>query len=62
MIYTELTKKGKIVFTKVQGLAKIADIKQITNDGVIENMFGVNAIAIDKDQNELLLTNYLLED
>lgn len=59
---TQLSRNGKIVFVKIQGLAKIVDIKQITNDGVIENMSGINAIAIDNEQNELLLTNYLLED
>lgn len=62
LVNKELAKNGKIAFVKVQGLAKIVDIKQITNEGLVENTTGVNAIAIDNEQNELILTNYLLKD
>lgn len=57
----ELVKKGKYAFVKIEGLAKIVDIKQITNKNVIDNPNGVNVIAIDYEGNELLLTDYLIK-
>jgi len=57
---SELMTNGKYSFNKIEGLAKIIDVKPITNDGLVENATGINAIAIDEESNELLLTNYLL--
>ena len=57
----ELAINSKYAFEKIQGLAKIIDIKQITNDGLTENNNGINAIAIDEDSNELIITDYLLK-
>ena len=48
-------------FDKIEGVGKIIDVKQITNDELTENTNGINAIAIDEESNELLLTNYLLK-
>lgn len=56
----ELVSKGNFTFVKIEGLAKIIDVKQITNDELTENKTGINAIAIDRESNELLLTDYLL--
>ena len=56
----ELLKNGKQEFDKIEGIAKIVDIKQITNEGLVENTKGVNVVAIDEESNELLLTNYLI--
>ena len=56
---SELITNGKYVFNKIEGLAKIIDVRQITNDGILENVSGINAIAIDEESNELLLTDYL---
>lgn len=53
---------GKYTFAKIEGLAKIIDVKQITNDELTENNTGINVIAIDGESNELLLTNYLLTE
>lgn len=60
--HQELTSNGKYIFTKIEGLAKIIDIRQITNESLTENTNGINAIAIDEESNELLLTNYLMGD
>ena len=49
-------------FAKIEGLAKIIDVKQIANDELTENNTGINVIAIDGESNELLLTNYLLTE
>lgn len=57
----ELLTKGKYSFVKVEGIAKVIDIRQITNDGLTENTTGINVIAIDEESNEILLTNYLLK-
>lgn len=57
----EILTNGKYVFEKIQGLAKIIDIRQITNDGLTVNNNGINVIAIDEESNELLLTDYLLK-
>ena len=46
-------------FIKIEGIAKIVDIKNITNDKLVENTDSVNAIAIDYEGNELLITDYL---
>ncbi len=53
---------GNFAFAKIEGLAKIIDVRQITNDELTENNTGINAIAIDGESNELLLTNYLLTE
>lgn len=58
----ELATKGKYAFVKIEGLAKIIDVRQITNDGLTENSNGINAIAIDEESNELLLTDYLIKN
>ena len=57
----QLAKTGKYEFIKIDGLSKIVDVRQITNDDLTENTLGMNAIAIDEESNELLLTNYLLK-
>lgn len=57
-----LVSNGKYAFTKIEGLAKIIDVRQITNDNLTENTNGINAIAIDEESNELLLTNYIIGD
>lgn len=57
----EISTNSKYAFEKIQGLAKIIDIRQITNDGLTENNNGINVIAIDEESNELLLTDYLLK-
>ena len=57
----ELLENGKITLEKVEGLAKIIDVRQITNDELNENTEGINVIAIDENSNELLLTEYLLK-
>lgn len=55
----ELLTNSKYVFTKVDGLAKIIDVKQII---IEENTEGINAIAIDESSNELLLSEYILNN
>ena len=57
----KLVDNGKYEFEKIEGLSNIIDVQQITNDGLMENVMGSNVIAIDNRNNELLLTNYLLE-
>ena len=56
-----IVQSGKYVIEKIEGIAKIVDIKQITNTDLVENENGVNVIAIDYEGNELLLTSYLIE-
>lgn len=53
---------GNHKFSKIEGLAKIVDVVQITNEELAQNTNGINAIAIDSQNNELLLTNYLLTE
>lgn len=60
--HQSLISNGKYTFTKIEGLAKIIDVRQITNDNLTENTNGTNAIAIDEESNELLLTNYIIGD
>jgi len=62
LVEKELINNGKYAFIKIEGLAKIIDIRQITNDGVIENTTEINAIAIDEQSNELLITDYLIKN
>lgn len=62
LVEKELTANGKYAFVKIEGLAKIIDVRQITNDGLTENTTGINAIAIDEESNELLLTDYLIKN
>lgn len=62
MVEKELTANGKYAFVKIEGLAKIVDVRQITNDVLTENETGINAIAIDEESNELLLTEYLIKN
>lgn len=62
LVEKELITNGKYAFVKIEGLAKIIDVKQITNEGVTDNLEGVNAIAIDEESNELLLTEYLIKN
>ena len=57
----QLTKNGEYKFIKIEGLGKIIDVKQITNDDLTENTTGINVIAIDQESNELLLTDYLIK-
>lgn len=57
-----LINEGKYAFEKIEGVAKIVDIKQITNNYLTENINGINAIAIDYESNEILITDYLLKD
>ncbi|MBQ8043600.1 MAG: hypothetical protein IJ272_05565 [Clostridia bacterium] len=57
----ELMSNGKYTFVKIEGLAKIIDVRQITNEGLVDNTSGINAIAIDEESNELLLTDYLIK-
>lgn len=57
----QLAKAGEYKFVKIDGLAKIIDVRQITNDDLTENTTGINVIAIDQESNELLLTDYLLK-
>lgn len=56
----ELTSNGQYIFKKIEGIANIIDVRQITNENLVENINGVNAIAIDNESNELLITDYLL--
>ena len=62
LVEQELINSGKYAFVKIEGLAKIIDVRQITNDNLTDNIEGVNAIAIDEESNELLLTEYLLKN
>lgn len=62
LVEKELTTSGKFAFVKIEGLAKIIDVRQITNEGLVENTTGINAIAIDEESNELLLTDYLIKN
>lgn len=57
-----LINEGKYAFEKIEGIAKVVDIKQITNNYLTENINGINAIAIDYESNEILITDYLLKD
>lgn len=52
---------GDYLFKKIEGLTGIIDVMQITNDELTDNTNFINAIAVDKESNELLLTNYLLK-
>lgn len=61
LIKHDLSIKGIYAFVKIEGLAKIIDIRQITSDNLTQNITGINAIAIDENSNELLLTEYLLQ-
>ena len=61
LVEKDLLSAGKYSFAKIDGLAKIIDVRQITNEGLMENTEGINAIAIDEESNELLLTDYLIE-
>ena len=58
----ELLTNSKYTFTQIQGVAKIIDVREITNDGLTENTTGINVIAIDEESNEILLTNYLIKE
>jgi len=62
LVEKELLNNGKYAFVKIEGMAKVIDVKQITNDGLTENTTGFNAIAIDEESNELLLTDYLIKN
>lgn len=62
LVKQELATNGKYKFVKIEGLAKIIDVRQITNDGLTDNTTGINAIAIDEESNELLLTDYLIKN
>lgn len=62
LVEQEIVNSGKYAFVKIEGLAKIIDVRQITNDNLTDNIEGVNAIAIDEESNELLLTEYLLKN
>lgn len=62
LIEKELITNSKYVFSKLEGLANIIDVRQITNDNLTENLSGLNAIAVDQDSNELLLTDYLIKN
>lgn len=57
-----LMSSDNYTFDKIEGLAEIIDVRQITNDELTENKTGINSIAIDSESNELLLTNYLLTE
>lgn len=57
----QLAQKAKYEFKKIDGLGKIIDVKQITNDDVIDNKDGINVVAIDGESNEILLTEYLVK-
>ena len=58
----ELLTNGKYTFTQIQGVGKIIDVREITNDGLAENTTGINVIAIDEESNEILLTDYLIKE
>lgn len=62
LVENVLLKEGKFAFVKIEGIAKVVDIKQITNNYLTENTTGINSIAIDYEGNELLITDYLLKD
>ena len=62
LVEKELKENGKYAFVKIEGLAKIIDVRQITNEGVTDNSTGINAIAIDEQSNELLITEYLIKN
>lgn len=62
LVESVLVSEGKYAFVKIEGIAKIVDIKQITNNYLVENTNGINLIAIDYEGNELLITDYLLKD
>lgn len=62
LVESVLISEGKYAFVKIEGIAKIVDIKQITNNYLVENTNGINLIAIDYEGNELLITDYLLKD
>lgn len=62
LVENVLLQEGKFAFVKIEGIAKVVDIKQITNNYLTENTTGVNSIAIDYEGNELLITDYLLKD
>lgn len=57
----QLAQNEEYEFVKLNGLGKIIDVRQITNDDVIENATGINAVAIDEESNEILLTQYLVK-
>ena len=60
LVNKELVENGKYAFVKIQGIANIMDIKEISNENTSPLLEGVNAIAIDFEGNEILLTDYLI--
>lgn len=58
----EFITTAKFVFTKIEGVAKIRDIVQITGKNVVDNKEGFNVIAIDNENNEILITDYLVKE
>ena len=62
LLNDEVGLNGKYVFEKIEGIANILAVRQITSANLTENINGANVIAIDKDSNELLITDYLIGD
>lgn len=62
LLANEIAQNGKYKAKKIEGIAKIIDIRQITNEGLTDNVQGINVVAIDENSNELLLTQYLIKD
>lgn len=58
----EFVTSAKFVFAKIEGVAKIRDIVQITGKNVVDNKEGFNVIAIDNENNEILITDYLIKE
>lgn len=62
LVNKELKQNGKYAFVKIEGLANIVDIKEISNDNTSPELTGINSIAIDNESNEIIITDYLLKD
>lgn len=55
----ELIENSIYSFAKVEGISKIIDVRQIINNELNENNNRIDAIAIDEESNEILLSNFL---
>ena len=62
LVNEELIKDGRYAFGKIEGIAGIMDIKEISNENTSPLLEGINVIAIDSEGNEILLTDYLVNN
>ena len=62
LVNEELIKDGRYAFVKIEGIAGIMDIKEISNENTSPLLEGINVIAIDSEGNEILLTDYLVNN